>query len=515
MGADAELEIIIRLLSDTKGADAVQEALNKTKGATGDVSKATENLGQKNEEGAKHAEKFELSHRAVHQILHLIAQESGPAAGAALSSLAAAGTGSILILIMAARELLELLKQNSEAAKKLAETIASGVDTADFIKGLEEMRGAMLNAADEANSFEEALRKIESAQESLSQKAETAIGLIRQELAADLAVAAAKKQAMIEEIKAKEALGQITKTAAQAALADLESKSEKEANERKQKARQDELAELKNAQTTNREQFPDAKAEAEKSDRQRQQAEENAARRKFIVDQAKEALDESKEGSVSAQLKKKQAALDEIPLLSQHDYLFGQGDDANNLKIQIESLTALKKQAEAQVKQFGSVDSEHHYEEATKDAQRKAADAEERARKLDEENKALAKKISDLEAAHTISTAEENTTAQFHDQAREQQSIQTRATDDRSTVAKDISSAHRDIEEIQRTATRAQTSGATPQDIAQARAAVADLAKVMGELPKLVADLQKLGAPTADLQRQINDLRAASNRSGY
>jgi len=400
---------------------------------------------------------------------------------------------------MAARELLELLKQNAEAAKELAETIASGVDNADFVKGLEEMRGAMLNATDDANNFEGALRKIESAQDSLLTKAQAAIGLIQQELAADLAIAAAKKQALIEEIKAKEALGQLTKAQAQSALADLESKSEKEANERKQRARKDELDQLHLAQKRNRDEFPQAKSEAEAADQEQKNAADHKLRREKMVEAANAALDESKEGSIASQLKKKQEELDKIPLVSQHDYVFGQADDAANLKVQIESLQALKKQAEEQKRKFDNVESEHHYDEALKAAQQKAADAEDRAKKLDEENKALTQKISDAQAANKISTETENTTAQYHDQARAQQNIQNKAQD----VDKDISSAHRDIEEIHRMSSRGAVS---PQEIAKAREAVADLTRVMAELPRLISTLHQLGAPTKDLQRQIDDL---------
>src|SRR4051794_6592263 len=119
MNSDSQLDIIIRLLAETQGADKVQAALDRTKDATGDLTKTTENLGKTTQEGTKHAEKFELSHRAIHQILHLIARESGPAMGGAVAGAAALGTGNVLLMIMAVKELFEWIKKSQEAAAEL------------------------------------------------------------------------------------------------------------------------------------------------------------------------------------------------------------------------------------------------------------------------------------------------------------------------------------------------------------------------------------------------------------
>lgn len=155
--ADSELDILIRLLSETKGADQVQAALNKTKDATTDVSKATDGLSDATKEGTKEAEKFELSHRAIHQILHLISHESGPEFGAVLSGAMAAGTGGVMILIMAVRELFEWLHKAREAANELRQ------EAADVQANIwDSQRQAIVDAAKAAQDYRDALRDIAS-----------------------------------------------------------------------------------------------------------------------------------------------------------------------------------------------------------------------------------------------------------------------------------------------------------------------------------------------------------------
>lgn len=169
---DSELDILIRLLAQTQGADAVQAALNKTKEVTADASKSTEDLNEKTKEGTKEGEKFELSHRAIHKILHLIAHESGPAMGTAITGAAAAGTGSIMLLIMAVKELFELFEHLKQKQEEMAAAKAEG-----WIN----QQQAIENAATSAENFAKGL-----------EHAKTATGELERQFAQEDAVLAAQ-----------------------------------------------------------------------------------------------------------------------------------------------------------------------------------------------------------------------------------------------------------------------------------------------------------------------------------
>jgi prefoldin subunit 5 len=176
---DTELDILIRLLAETKGGDAVQASLNKTKDATTDLGKATEDLGEKTKEGAKHAEKFELSHRAIHQILHLISHEAGPEFGTAVSGAMAAGTGGVLILIMAVRELFEWLHKAREAASELRQ------EAADMQVNIwESQRQAMADAANAAQDYRDALHDIASISNTIKAEDDRRMAVLNAQIAA-------------------------------------------------------------------------------------------------------------------------------------------------------------------------------------------------------------------------------------------------------------------------------------------------------------------------------------------
>lgn len=148
MGDNAR-EFKIKITSSADNA-AIQTSAAALQG----VSKETAKLGEANEEGAKHAEHSGLSHRALHQILHLIGKESGPEAGAAISGLAAAGTGSILVAIMAVHQLFTWIESIKKASEETAAASAESwmkqrdsIDEAarsaeDFAKGLEHSKTA-------------------------------------------------------------------------------------------------------------------------------------------------------------------------------------------------------------------------------------------------------------------------------------------------------------------------------------------------------------------------------------
>jgi hypothetical protein len=105
--------------------------------------------------------------------------------------------------------------------------------------------------------------------------------------------------------------------------------------------------------------------------------------------------------------------------------------------------------------------------------------------------------------------------SQSRDKARPQEFATFLAGDDRPFFGNETAKAQRNLEEMLQTSARAQNESVTPEDFAKAKQAVTDLVKTLSELPKLLAELKQLAQPTADFQRQIEDLKASAGRTGY
>lgn len=117
--AESIVEILIKFGLDPSKAQEAQKEIDRLK--------------DKTVEAGKEGEKFSGIERGIHQTLHLIGHESGPAAGAALAGLVAAGTGSFSILALGIRETVEgiqTLREESEKAKEAIEDIGIAADNA-------------------------------------------------------------------------------------------------------------------------------------------------------------------------------------------------------------------------------------------------------------------------------------------------------------------------------------------------------------------------------------------------
>lgn len=152
---DLSLEIMMKLLSDLHGEAEIKEALARVKQSTEDAADGSERLAEAHGKASEEGEKMEISHRAIHQVLHLIAHESGPGAGAAIAGLAAAGTGSIMLLVMSVKELVEWFNKAGESFDRLREKMASA-DASLMDAVTEATRKAADNAEDYALSLEKA-----------------------------------------------------------------------------------------------------------------------------------------------------------------------------------------------------------------------------------------------------------------------------------------------------------------------------------------------------------------------
>jgi len=191
--ADTQLDILIRLLADTQGANAVQNSLNKLKDSTGEASEAGKALNDTTEEGAKKAEESEISHHALHQILHLIGRESGPEAEAALAAIGAAGLGSLSIAILAAQGTAEAMGKIVEKVKELREE-AADVQSAVF----EAQRQSMSDLAQAAADYEATLRRIKSVGDEIKKNDDERMAVIKASVdAAQKLLEYQEKQALI------------------------------------------------------------------------------------------------------------------------------------------------------------------------------------------------------------------------------------------------------------------------------------------------------------------------------
>lgn len=149
--SDNTIDILLKLgVIGQSDVAAANDLLRQGNAIAAESKNATVKLGEATADGAKAGEKSEISHRALHQVLHLIGRESGPEAAAALSGLAAAGTGNILLLIMAVKELFEWLKKIHEEEKAAADAIQAK---------WEATREALSDAAQSADDLEAALTK--------------------------------------------------------------------------------------------------------------------------------------------------------------------------------------------------------------------------------------------------------------------------------------------------------------------------------------------------------------------
>src|ERR1035437_3950682 len=137
---DAQLKTMRGSIEEAK------TALDTSARITDQTTAATKTLSTAQEAGAEHVNILHKNHRALHQILHLIARESGPAAGAVLAGAGAAAGGGIVIAVLAVKELYEWLKSLHEKAKEFHEAMERRIDLGPLVKEI----GTVSTATDEA-----------------------------------------------------------------------------------------------------------------------------------------------------------------------------------------------------------------------------------------------------------------------------------------------------------------------------------------------------------------------------
>jgi len=220
--ADASLEILIKSVLDATGYRMNEEEAKKLQGSLGKLSDTTK-------EGAKAAEKSEISHRALHQILHLIGAEAGPAAGAALSGVAAAATGGMLFAVMAIRELFEWLHGAAEKAKQFKETMEAQIDISGLVGGVKDVKDAVDDTGKAVDKFFEDLEHKAADKNGFKKIADDQIAHLQRVAEAEKKLAAEeadREKARLDILKASHKISDDDYKAGVKAAEDLKSKTE-------------------------------------------------------------------------------------------------------------------------------------------------------------------------------------------------------------------------------------------------------------------------------------------------
>ena len=169
-----------------------------------DVKAANDLLAETNQG----TEKLAVTHRELHQILHLIAREAGPEAAAILGTIGAASGGGLMIGVMAARELFTALKQIQEEAAKAQEAVRKTF--VETLTGAEDAHDAIIKLGEESEKFWTKL-----AQHQAGETAKSGFAAVLQ----DIKNATTEATKLISEM---EKAGLITKEGAEAKTAGIE-----------------------------------------------------------------------------------------------------------------------------------------------------------------------------------------------------------------------------------------------------------------------------------------------------
>ena len=114
--AETSLDILIRTLADTAGADKIQAALDKTTGAVRETGKAHAAAG---EAASGHSKHIEGLHRACHALNQFL-----PGLGAAMQAVFSPIGAAVSIGVMALEFFREKIKETNEEMKRLEEEAA-------------------------------------------------------------------------------------------------------------------------------------------------------------------------------------------------------------------------------------------------------------------------------------------------------------------------------------------------------------------------------------------------------
>lgn len=156
--ADQSLEVLIKSVLDATGYRMNEAEAAKLKASLDDSRVGTDKLTEATKDSTQAADKSEISHRALHQILHLIGTEAGPGAAAALSGVAAAATGGMLFAVMGIRELISMISEARSEAAKFKEQIEQPIDLSGVKSDLTDVKKTIGDTRTETEKFFDSVR---------------------------------------------------------------------------------------------------------------------------------------------------------------------------------------------------------------------------------------------------------------------------------------------------------------------------------------------------------------------
>ena len=112
-------------MSDESKIRVIIEGEQTVSPAASQAKNAIANLGQGTDKAAESTRLFAGQGRGLHSALHLIARESGPAAGAAVAAATALMTGGLLAAVFAVRELFQWMESLKKKAEEFRERQAA------------------------------------------------------------------------------------------------------------------------------------------------------------------------------------------------------------------------------------------------------------------------------------------------------------------------------------------------------------------------------------------------------
>jgi hypothetical protein len=160
--ADSSLDILIRTLAETVGAEKVQAALDQ-------VKESADKSGEAHEEASKKVDKHELSHRQLHKVMHAI-NELVPGLGTAMQFTFGVTAGVVAVLVLGIKQLAAWMERIQEHYKKAAE---------DAAESWREQQEGCSKAKEMAADYASELKHVGENTEALKQKEEQELAVLK------------------------------------------------------------------------------------------------------------------------------------------------------------------------------------------------------------------------------------------------------------------------------------------------------------------------------------------------
>jgi hypothetical protein len=197
MNSDSSLDILIRTLADTAGAEKVKESLNR-------VTSTTQEHGKATEEAAKSVEKHSGHMKGLHKIFHAL-NEVVPGLGVVMQAAFSPIGAAITVAVMALRAFHEKMRETNEEFKRMEEEAAK-----PLTHRLEAIREATVHAATGMAELKDRLEQAATGQIGLKEQTEKALTALREQAAAHQSMAEATKNNDLAQLDVLHAAGLVS-----------------------------------------------------------------------------------------------------------------------------------------------------------------------------------------------------------------------------------------------------------------------------------------------------------------